>query len=68
MNKKCSICRQPIQLNCDYNQGRCPNRPPAIQSFPKWLLLLAAPFIIVPWIVMNPRKVWQQAKKDWNIK
>jgi hypothetical protein len=25
---------------------------------------LIAPFIIGAWCVMNPRKVWEQAKKD----
>jgi hypothetical protein len=34
----------------------------------KLLFLLAAPFIIGAWAIANPRQIWQQAKKDWNIK
>jgi len=70
MNKKCSICRQPVQLNCEWNQGRCPHRPALIKftDSRKLLYILAAPFIIVVWMIMNPGKVWQQAKKDWNIR
>jgi hypothetical protein len=65
---KCKTCNKEYSSDCDYNQGRCPHHLPAIQTFPKWLLVLAAPFIIVPWIILNPGKVWHQAKKDWNIK
>ena len=70
MNQKCNICRQPIKPNCDHNQGRCPHRSATIEisSYRKLLLLLAAPFIIGTWAVMNPAKIWDQAKKDWNIK
>ena len=32
---KCSICRQEIQADCDYNQGRCPHRKPMIEIQPK---------------------------------
>lgn len=32
---KCSICRQEITQNCDYNQGRCPHRKPMIEIQPK---------------------------------
>ena len=35
MNKQCSICRKPIEDNCDYNQGRCPHRKPMIDIQPK---------------------------------
>ena len=70
MKQKCSICRQAIQIDCDWNQGQCPHRPAAVEPTiaRKLLLVLAAPFIIIPWMIMNPRKVWQQALKDWNIK
>jgi len=69
MKQKCSICRQPIQPDCDYRQGRCPHRSAAIE-IPigrKLLYILAAPFIIGVWAIMNPRRIWDQAKKDWNI-
>ena len=70
MKQKCSVCRQPVQLDCDWNQGRCPHRPAAIElsSGRKLLLLLLSPFIIAAWCVANPCKVWAQARKDWNIK
>lgn len=29
------------------------------------LVVIAAPFFITGWCLMNPRKVWEQAKKDW---
>lgn len=32
---KCNTCRQEIQNNCDYNQGRCPHRKPMIEIQPK---------------------------------
>ncbi len=69
MKQKCKTCRQHIDPDCDWNQGRCPHRPPLIElsTARKLLLLLAAPFIIGTWTVMNPKKVWQQALKDWNI-
>ncbi len=69
MKQRCSICRQEITADCDWNQGRCPHRPAAIglPSSRKLLLLLAAPFIIVAWMIMNPKRVWAQARKDWNI-
>jgi hypothetical protein len=70
MKQRCSICRQEVRADCDHNQGRCPHRPAAIDlpSSRKLLYILAAPFIIVVWMIMNPGKVWQQAKKDWNIR
>jgi hypothetical protein len=34
----------------------------------KLLYLIIAPFIIGAWCVMNPRKVWEQAKKDYGFK
>lgn len=27
----CKICRKPVTLDCDYNQGRCPHIPPIIK-------------------------------------
>ena len=33
----------------------------------KVLLFIVAPFIIGAWCIMNPRKVWEQAKKDYNL-
>ena len=62
---KCSTCRKEYSAKCDYRQGRCPHH---VATIPTWLLVLATPFIIAAWIVMNPRKVWEQAKKEWNIK
>ena len=59
---KCTICRRQYSPDCDYKQGRCPNH---VATTPTWLLLLAAPLIIGVWMVMNPQKVWAQAKKDW---
>ena len=29
---KCTTCRNEITINCDYNQGRCPHRPPMINA------------------------------------
>jgi hypothetical protein len=34
----------------------------------KLLYLIIAPFVIGAWCVMNPRKVWEQAKKEYGIK
>jgi len=62
---KCTTCRKEYSADCDYRQGRCPNHQP---KFPTWLLLIAAPVIIGAWAICNPVKVWQQAKKEWNIK
>jgi hypothetical protein len=65
---KCSTCNHDIHEGCNYNQGRCPHRAPLIDKpFPVWLLALAAPFIIGAWCIMNPKKVWEQAKKDYNL-
>ena len=33
----------------------------------KVLLIIVAPFIIGAWCIMNPRKVWEPAKKDYNL-
>jgi hypothetical protein len=33
----------------------------------KLLYLIIAPFVIGAWCVMNPRKVWEQAKKEYGI-
>jgi hypothetical protein len=27
--------------------------------------IIITPFIIIPWMIMNPIKVWEQMKKDW---
>ena len=35
--------------------------------YKKLLYILIAPFVIGVWCVMNPRKVWEQAKKDFGI-
>ena len=32
---KCNTCRQEVQNDCDYNQGRCPHRKPMIDIQPK---------------------------------
>lgn len=65
---KCKTCNLEVTENCNWNQGRCPHRPAMIDKpFPTWLLLLAAPFIIGSWMIMNPRKVWEQAKKDLDL-
>jgi len=63
---KCTTCRNEYSVDCDYRQGRCPLHPP--QSFPKWLLFIAACVIIPIWCITHPRKVWQQAKQDWREK
>jgi hypothetical protein len=36
-----------------------------LRWYKKLLFMIIAPFIICAWCVMNPRKVWEQAKKDW---
>jgi hypothetical protein len=65
---KCDICKHQITIDCNYNQGRCPHKEPMFSKpYPTWLLLLAAPFIIGGWMIMNPKKVWEQAKKDYNL-
>lgn len=35
-----------------------------IPWYRRLLYILIAPFVIGAWCVMNPRKVWLQAKKD----
>lgn len=32
---KCNTCNKEVTANCDYNQGRCPNRKPMIEIQPK---------------------------------
>lgn len=32
---KCNVCRQDIQPDCDYRQGRCPHRKPMIDIQPR---------------------------------
>jgi hypothetical protein len=27
--------------------------------------IIITPFVIIPWMIMNPIKVWEQMKKDW---
>ena len=34
-NVICKICRQPYHLDCNHNQGRCPNHSPMIEIQPK---------------------------------
>ena len=63
----CKTCGKEYSPTCDYQQGRCPNHPAMITKFPRWLLLLAAPFIIIPWVLTHPKEVWEQAKKDWHL-
>lgn len=36
-----------------------------IPWYRKLLLYLVSPFIIGAWCIMNPRKVWEQAKKEF---
>jgi hypothetical protein len=70
MTNKCNTCGDEIRVDCDYRQGRCPHHPPLIKlsTARKLLYICCAPFIIGAWAIANPRKIWQQAKKDWNIK
>ena len=35
--------------------------------YKKLLLMIIAPFIIGAWCIMNPCKVWKQAKKDFGV-
>ena len=30
--KKCHTCGQVVHNNCNYNQGRCPHRPPIVDT------------------------------------
>ena len=61
---KCTTCRQQYTPKCDHGQGRCPHH---VATIPTWLLLLATLFKIAVWMIANPRKVWQQATKDWRL-
>jgi len=38
-----------------------------LTTLPKWFLFLVACVIIPIWVVCNPGKMWQQAKKDWHL-
>ena len=38
---KCKICGNEINVNCDWNQGRCPHRPADDWSLVLWLLACA---------------------------
>jgi hypothetical protein len=66
----CQTCGDVYSVDCDYQQGRCPHHPPLIDLpiAQTLLLLLAAPFVIAAWTIINPKKAWQQVKKDWNSK
>lgn len=33
MDSKCSTCNSNITLTCDWNQGRCPHRPPMLTDY-----------------------------------
>jgi hypothetical protein len=33
--EKCKICKKEYSTDCDYNQGRCPERKPMIDIQPK---------------------------------
>ena len=66
---KCDTCRKEYSPDCDYRQGRCPHHPPLVElsTLRKIGLLLLAPFIIGAWCICNPKKVWEQAKKEYNL-
>ena len=38
-----------------------------IPWYRKVLYLIIAPFIILAFCILNPRKVWEQAKKDFGV-
>lgn len=29
---KCSVCREVVRVDCDWNQGRCPHRPAMVNT------------------------------------
>lgn len=68
---KCNVCRKEYSTSCDYKQGRCPLHPPVIElKIPVWRQLvyfILVPFIVGAFMIIHPRKVWEQAKKDWNL-
>lgn len=40
-----------------------------MNDIPVWRRIgyaLITPFFIFFWMILNPKKVWEQAKKDWN--
>ena len=39
-----------------------------LRWYKKLLFIIIAPFILGAWCVMNPRKVLEQAKKDFGVK
>lgn len=39
-----------------------------IPWYRKVIYYIIAPFIIGGWAIMHPRKVWEQAKIEWNNK
>lgn len=66
---KCSVCHRGIRVDCEWRQGRCPHREPMF-TIPLWrvaIYIFIAPFIITAWCIMNPHKVWNQMKEDWNL-
>ena len=67
---KCSTCNKEYSTLCDYNQGRCPHHPALMETptFKKILFLATAPLIIGAWVITNPCKAIEQAKKDLNLK
>lgn len=68
---KCNTCKSEIKSDCTYNQGRCPHSSPLIKTeTPTWkacLFVIIAPFIIGAWCIMNPKKLFEQIKKEWKI-
>ena len=38
-----------------------------IPWYKKLVYILIAPFVIGVWCIMNPRLVWEQAKKDFKL-
>lgn len=53
--------------NNECNQGRnCPNRGESEKAIlSTWGVILLAPIIILSWMIMNPKKVWDEAKRGW---
>lgn len=37
-----------------------------MNTFTKILAMIVAPFVVFAWCIMNPKKVWIQAKKEWS--
>ena len=32
---KCNVCKKTVEIDCDYNQGRCPHRKPMLNIQPR---------------------------------